>query len=271
MGLTVSSGGNARYTNAVFDKGIGKFIADNKETKEAVAAIKSSIGFEDKHGYSKETSSKMLKLLEEQNIPTFGGASGKLEGVEVYDNKDSRYYKVRVSEEAEDGKKEYVTLTMSVSNTGGRNNGHVAGLIASINQLKVGDNVDVSVWMAQAKKPDGTPVVTHNGDEIYNASSFVKKDGEKVSIAGKTLITKETFAEKRANLEKAGLDKEQVQKAIDSDEVKLIMAEAHKQAESMPFRTAKAESDSVPYAGKEESAEDEANAEPAPAKGADWD
>ena len=281
MGLIVNGGSNGSYVNASFDKGLGQFVLD--KDRDAVKAIKAEFGYEDKHGYAKETASKMLEMAKERNISTFKGASGELVGVELFEKNNARYYKVRVAEDKGEGKKEFTTLTMSISNTGGRNNRHVTGLIASLNQLKPGDNVEIGVWMAQAEARDGNPVHTRNGDEIYNAASVVKKDGEKVSIAGKTLITKETFAAKKEALAAAGLDKEQIGKAIDADEVKLILDKAREQAARMPAEqearmpardtreTAHAsdDKDEVPYVGEEEG-KDKAPASNQ-AAGQDWD
>jgi hypothetical protein len=276
MGLTANSGSNAGYVNATFDKGLGQFVLD--KDREVVRAIKAEIGYEDKHGYSRESASRMLEMAKERKVPTFGGVAGELVGVELFEKDNARYYKVRVAEDLGEGKKEFTTLTMSVSNTGARNNGHVTGLIASLNQLKPGDNIDVGVWMAQAKDRDGNPVQGRNGDDIYNAASIVKKDGEKVSIAGKTLITKETFAAKKEALATAGLDKEQIGKAIDADEVKLILDKAREQAARMPARNAREEahaaaseqhSDEVPYAGAEQGAEEAGTA--SKAAGQEWD
>lgn len=271
MGLIASSSSNTSYTNASFDKGIGKFVLDSD--REAIKAIKASIGYEDKHGYHTATASQMLAMMKEQNIATFGGASGELEGVELFEKDVARYYKVRLSETNGEGKKEFTTLTMSISNTGNRNNSHVAGVIASLDQLKKGDNVDIGLWMAQAKGQDGKPVLTRGGDEIYNAASIVKKDGEKVDIKGKTLITKDTFAAKREALAQAGLDKEQVGKAIDTDEVKLIMDRARAQAERMPITRAAhdeahaAEAGDAPeFAGQETPADEKKAAGASP----DW-
>ncbi len=204
-------------------------------------------------------------------------------GVSVYNKDNSKYFKVHLTETTEDGKVENTILSFSISNTGARNNRHVIALLTALNQVKPGDNVEISAWMAKATDKDGKPVLSKSGNEIYNATAAVKKDGELVTTAGKQFITKETFAEDRKALESnSRLKKEQVDSIILSNEVDRIMEFAEKLAAKMPaYKKEHASAEAEASAGAEKESEQQPpfvedsesespSATPDDIAGADW-